>query len=100
MSGVKIASCAAWLSASRAAPSERSERASSGKPWSSGIRDVERRVARELRIRDGGAAPGARLVALHEVGDRVGGESVAWQAERFDGALDPIGRPLHFHEIV
>src|SRR5215210_3343223 len=99
MSGAKMASCAAAVAGSRAAPSARSERASSGRD-PSGIGDVERRVSRELGIRDGGARAGALLVAPDEIGQAIGRETTPRQAEHLDGALDLLRRPLHFYQIV
>src|SRR5215207_3295219 len=87
MSGAKIASWAASVAGSRAAPSARSERASSGSD-ASGIGDVERRVSREFGVRDGGACAGALLVAADEVWQPIGREPVAREPEHTDRALD------------
>src|SRR5688500_17055503 len=94
-----MASWAASVAGSRAAPSERSERTSSGSEGS-GIRDVEPFVSRELGVGDGGASPGARLVASHEIGQAVRGEALALEPEHRDGSLDLLGRPFDFDEIV
>src|SRR5688500_8590029 len=94
-----MASWAASVAGSRAAPSERSDRTSSGSEGS-GIRDVEPFVSRELGVGDGGAPAGARLVASHEIGQAVRGEALALEPEHRDGALDLLGRPFDFDEIV
>src|SRR5690242_4809753 len=58
------------------------------------------RHALQLVVAQRGALAGARLVSLHESRQTIGVEVRPRDAEHRDGALDPLGRPLHLHEII